>query len=74
MKRKQKPRLLNRHKETRLTFAMRYQTCDEKWDKDLFSDENKFNHDGPDGLQYYWHDPKIESDSFSARVSGGGGE
>ena len=40
----------------------------------MFSNEKKFNLDGPDGLQYYWHDPKIESDSFSARVSGGGGE
>lgn len=73
MKRKQKPRLFQRHKVARLEFAKRYQTWDEEWNHVLFSDEKKFSLDSPDGLQYYWHDPKINPESYSTRASGGGG-
>lgn len=33
-----------------------------------FSDEKMFSFDGPDGLQYYWHDLQMEPEVFSYRV------
>ena len=42
------------------------------WARVVFSDEKKFNLDGPDGMQYYWHDLRKEKQIFSKRQSGGG--
>lgn len=38
----------------------------------IFSDEKKFNLDGPDGIQYYWRDLRKEPKYFSKRNFGGG--
>lgn len=43
-----------------------------EWDSVIFSDEKKFNLDGPDGFQYYWHDLQSTPQIFSKRVQGGG--
>ena len=40
--------------------------------RSIFSDEKKFNLDGPDGLIYYWHDMRNEPRIRPSRVQGGG--
>lgn len=37
--------------------------------KDCFSDKRKFNLDGPNGFQYYWHDLENELKYFSESSS-----
>ena len=72
IKRKQKPKISAKNKERRLQFAKNYQTWDSEWKAVIFSDEIKFNLDGPDGIQYYWYDSSINEESYSSRASGVG--
>jgi hypothetical protein len=48
-----------------------YQWTNE-WNCVLFSDEKKFNLDGPDGFASYLHDLRKEEVVFSKRQQGGG--
>jgi hypothetical protein len=60
------------HKEARLEFARKYFNWKAEWDNVIFTDEKKFNLDGPDGYRHYWHDLRKEPLMFSKRHSGGG--
>lgn len=56
----------------RREYAVTYHTWTEEWNRIIFSDEKKFNLDGPDGFAYYWHDLRKEKMIFSTRQAGGG--
>lgn len=71
-KRKKKPQLKAHHKTARLKFAKKYMSWTSEWQKVVFSDEKKFNLDGPDGCQYYWHDLRKNRDVRMSRNFGGG--
>lgn len=67
-----KPPLTELHKRQRLAFAQKYMSWTVEWTRVIFSDEKKFNLDGPDGYAYYWHDLRKEPKIFSRRQFGGG--
>lgn len=67
-----KPGLTQKHKEARFQFARNHMTWDREWQTVMFSDEKKFNLDGPDGFKYYWHDLRREPRSLMSRNFGGG--
>lgn len=66
------PRLLPRHKKARFDFAEKYQFWDEEWSRVVFSDEKKFNLDGPDGSSDCWQDKRKKKPTRESRNFGGG--
>ncbi|ETN04004.1 hypothetical protein PPTG_23679 [Phytophthora nicotianae INRA-310] len=44
----------------------------EGWQRIIFSDEKKFNLDGPDGLRNYWRDIRRDPRTTVRRQNGGG--
>ena len=72
-KRIHRPRWTMKYKDKRQEYAYQYQTMSAKeWWKVVFSDEKKFNLDGPAGFQKYWHAKNIPKENYSTRHSGGG--
>ena len=69
MKKKKKPRLRKIDKLNRVAWARKYFNWKSEWDKVIFSDEKKFNLDGPDGYRHYWHDLRKDPIVFSKRHS-----
>jgi len=71
-KRLGKPTLKPMHKQARIEWAKLHMEYGQKWRNVIWSDEKKFNLDGPDGMQYYWADLRKEPEIFSKNVHGGG--
>lgn len=72
IKRKVIPRMTPLHVKKRLAYADEKLRSKFNWDVVVISDEKKFNLDGPDGCQYYWHDRRLPPEMYSKRVAGGG--
>ncbi|KAF0710232.1 hypothetical protein AaE_012621 [Aphanomyces astaci] len=70
IKRRSGPRLTSEHRKCRVEFASKQLNTLESMKTTLFTDEKKFNLDGPDGCQYYWHDLRNEVETYSKRASG----
>ncbi|KAJ0406372.1 hypothetical protein P43SY_006980 [Pythium insidiosum] len=60
------------HRRERLSWAKEKLSSKFDWTIVMISDEKKFNLDGPDGNQYYWHDRRLPPEFYSKRVAGGG--
>lgn len=58
--------------DNRLQFAKNHMSWTTKWRKVIFSDEKKFNLDGPDGCHCYWHDLRDKPEIRMSRNFGGG--
>ena len=67
-----KPPLTQQHRQARLKFALDHVAWTNEWRNVIFTDEKKFNLDGPDGLHHYWHDLWEEKQVVSRRAFGGG--
>jgi len=68
----QKQALTKKQKSSRIQWSINKVGWQEQWTTILFSDEKKWNLDGPDGFAYYWHDFRKEPLIFSKRQFGGG--
>jgi transposase len=71
-KKKTSPALKDHHKADRLKWAKEHMPWKSEWRNVVWSDEKRFNLDGPDGLHYYWHDLRKEK-LLSVRRNAGGG-
>jgi transposase len=73
---KKKPRLLPRHIQQCMDFALRHQHWTvEDWKRVIWSDETKINRLGSDGLQWMWKRPKdgLTACGVQGTVKFGGG-
>jgi hypothetical protein len=71
-KKMRQPFLKAEHEKARLEWAREHISWKKEWDKVVFTDEKKFNLDGPDGFACYWHDLRKEPQYKYSRNFGGG--
>jgi hypothetical protein len=72
MKMQSKPKLQEHHKVARVEWASEQINLARQWHTVVFSDEKKWNLDGPDRLACYWRDLRNDETFRSRRVHGGG--
>eukprot|EP01039_Chlorochromonas_danica_P016659 gene16659-19738_t len=72
-KKSRKPTLNNLQRQRRVAWSVARQMWDRRWRKIIFSDEKKFNLDGPDGNCFYYHDKRKKQLLHDRRHTGGGG-
>ena len=66
------PLLTIEHKKDRVKWAEEsLRASDRVWQRTIWSDEKKFNLDGPDGCAKYWADTRLPRRYFSRRQNGG---
>ena len=63
------PNLTATHKQQRLKWALEHADPNFDWSKWIWTDEKKFNLDGPDGFNYYWHTNGMEQLKYSCNAS-----
>jgi hypothetical protein len=66
------PCMTTHHKMMRVAWVERQIRLRTNRSRVVFSDEKKFNLDGPDGCKYYWHDLRNDKKIMWSRHSGGG--
>ena len=72
-KRSAAPSQTPRHQKLRLNFAFEYEEWESiEWAFVVFSDEKKWNLDGPNGMRYRWVDTRRPEQVNLRRHSGGG--
>ncbi|OQR87709.1 hypothetical protein ACHHYP_08132 [Achlya hypogyna] len=67
------PMMTRAHQKARVLWASEAKNWGAKFDNIIWSDEKKWNLDGPDGYNYYWADLTRRREHFSKRQNGGGG-
>lgn len=67
---KKRPLLKEIHIQKRLQFAWDHKTWTNEWQNVVFSDEKRFNLDGPDGYTNYWHHLGQSEQIFSRHQNG----
>lgn len=60
------------HYQERMSWAINHVAWKREWYNAIFSDEKKFNLEGPDGLMYYWRDLRKEPLQCQRRAFKGG--
>ena len=71
-KKSRKPLLNGAHKAARVAWCQARLNWVNRWKKIVFSDEKKFNLDGPDGNTHYYHDDRKAKLIYNTRHTGGG--
>ena len=66
------PSLTDHHIKDRIHWVRDHMSWTSEWKTVIFSDEKKFNLDGPDGLMYCWHDLRKKKPEYPRRSFGGG--
>ncbi|RHZ12604.1 hypothetical protein DYB37_013935 [Aphanomyces astaci] len=66
------PMMTRAHQKARVKWAKDAREWGRKFEDIIWSNEKKWNQDGPDGFSFYWADVTGRREHFSKRQNGGG--